>query len=217
MIDIPPDPLAALARYGDALAREMGALSRPDITTVWCPWYYYFQRVSEDDILANLERLAELRDELPLEFVQGDDGYQAGIGDWLQPHQKVPHRQSALSQRRHGRVKDEPGEPVVAIQNWEQLCYALDCTRPEVIDWLERVFRTVTGDWGYDYVKIDFVYAAALDGVRSNPNVTRAPAYRRGLAAIRRAVGERFVLGCGAPIGPSGGLVHGMRIRHAVV
>jgi len=109
-------------------------------------------------------------------------------------------------------VQGESGEPVVAIQNWEQLCYALDCTRTEVTDWLERVFRTVTGDWGYDYVKIDFVYAAAVDGVRSDPNLTRAQAYRRGLEAIRRAVGERFILGCGAPIGPSVGLVNGMRI-----
>ncbi|MDP2674861.1 MAG: alpha-galactosidase [Dehalococcoidia bacterium] len=161
------------------------------------------------------------------------------MGDWLTPNEKFPRGMSWLAQRIHEGgfkaglwlapflagarsrlfaehrdwlVQDESGEPVVAIQNWEQLCYALDCTRPEVIDWLESVFRTVTGDWGYDYVKIDFVYAAALDGVRSDPNVTRAQAYRRGLEAIRRAVGERFVLGCGAPIGPSVGLVNGMRI-----
>jgi alpha-galactosidase len=81
-----------------------------------------------------------------------------------------------------------------------------------VIDWLEGVFRTVTDDWGYDYVKIDFIYAAAVEGRRHDPHATRAQAYRRGLEAIRRAVGGRFVLGCGAPIGPSVGLVNGMRI-----
>src|SRR3990172_4924507 len=86
VIDITTDPLAALSRYGDALAREMGAISWPDITTGWCSWYYYWQRVSKDDILTNLERLAGLRDELPLEVVQIDDGYQAGIGDWLTPN-----------------------------------------------------------------------------------------------------------------------------------
>src|SRR3970282_855839 len=103
MIDITPDPLAALARYGDALAREMGALSRPDITTGWCSWYYYFQRVSEDDILANLERLAELRDELPLEFVQVDDGYRAGIAAGRTPNEKFPHGMSRLAERIHER------------------------------------------------------------------------------------------------------------------
>jgi alpha-galactosidase len=109
-------------------------------------------------------------------------------------------------------VGNSAGDAAVAIQNWEQLCYALDCTRPDVIEWLEGVFRTVTEGWGYDYVKIDFVYAAAMEGLRRDPNVTRAQAYRRGLEAIRRAVGERFVLGCGAPIGPSVGLVNGMRV-----
>src|SRR3990170_1360511 len=52
VIDITTDPHTALERYGDALAREMGAISWPDITTGWCSWYYYFPRVSEDDILA---------------------------------------------------------------------------------------------------------------------------------------------------------------------
>jgi len=231
--------MSALLRYGDALAREMGAVSWADIPTGWCSWYHYFGQVSEDDILANLERLAELRDGLPLEYVQVDDGFQAGIGDWLTANEKFPHGMAWLAGRIHERglkaglwlapflagarsrlfadhpdwvVRDEAGGPVVAIQNWEQLCYALDCTRPEVIDWLEDVFRTVTDDWGYDYVKIDFIYAAAVEGVRRDAGATRAQAYRRGLEAIRRAVGGRFVLGCGAPIGPSIGLVNGMRI-----
>ncbi|TET94671.1 MAG: alpha-galactosidase, partial [Dehalococcoidia bacterium] len=238
-VDITSNPMSALLRYGDALAREMGAVSWAHIVTGWCSWYHYFGQVSEDDILANLERLVELRDGLPLEYVQVDDGFQAGIGDWLTANEKFPHGMAWLAGRIHERgfkaglwlapflagarsrlfadhpdwvVRDEAGGPVVAIQNWEQLCYALDCTRPEVIDWLEHVFRTVTDDWGYDYVKIDFIYAAAVEGVRRDAGATRAQAYRRGLEAIRRAVGGRFVLGCGAPIGPSIGLVNGMRI-----
>jgi alpha-galactosidase len=239
VIDITRHPLSALVRYGDALAGEMRGLSWPHIPTGWCSWYYYFQAIREDGVVANLERLADLRDELPLEYVQVDDGYQAGIGDWLTVNEKFPHGMAWLAGRIHERgfkaglwlapflagarsrlfaehpdwvVRDEAGEPVVAIQNWEQLCYALDCTRPEVIDWLEHVFGTVTEGWGYDYVKIDFIYAAAVNGIRHERNVTRAQAYRRGLEAIRRAVGDRFVLGCGAPIGPSIGLVNGMRI-----
>lgn len=98
------------------------------------------------------------------------------------------------------------------MQNWNQNCYALDLTRPEVIDWLKLVFRTVCDDWGFDYVKIDFIYAGAVDGIRHDPEVTRAQAYRQGLEAIREAVGDRFVLACGNPIGPSVGLVDGARI-----
>ncbi|HLB26259.1 MAG TPA: alpha-galactosidase, partial [Dehalococcoidia bacterium] len=99
-----------------------------------------------------------------------------------------------------------------AIVNWAQNCYALDCTRPEVVDWLERTFRTIIEEWGYEYVKIDFTFAAAVDGIRHDPDVTRAQAYRRGVEAIRRAVGDGFILGCGNPVGPSVGLINGMRI-----
>ncbi|MEX0801633.1 MAG: glycoside hydrolase family 36 protein [Dehalococcoidia bacterium] len=239
VVDITSDALSALPRYGEALGREMGAVSWPHVPSGWCSWYQYFGAVTEDDIVANLERLAALREDLPLEYVQVDDGYQSGIGDWLTVNEKFPHGMAWLAERIHERgfkaglwlapflagaqsrlfaehpdwmLRSPSGEPAVAIQNWGQLCYALDCTRPEVIQWLDEVFRTVTEEWGYDYVKIDFVYAAAIEGVRFDPNATRAQAYRRGLEAIRRAVGDRFVLGCGAPIGPSVGLVNGMRI-----
>jgi alpha-galactosidase len=238
-VDITPHPISSLERYGDTLAREMGAVPWPHVPSGWCSWYHYFRNVSEDDILANLEILDQHRDEIPLEYVQVDDGFQTGIGDWLTPNEKFPHGMAWLANRIHKRgfkaglwlapflvgansrlfaehpawtVRSEAGDPVVAIQNWEQLCYALDCTRPEVIEWLEQVFRTVTEAWAYDYVKVDFIYAAAVEGVRHDPNVTRAQAYRRGLQAIRSAVGERFILGCGAPIGPSVGLVNGMRV-----
>lgn len=247
VVDITSDALAALPRYAEALGREMGAVPWPHVPTGWCSWYQYFGAVTEDDIVANVERLDALREELPLEYVQVDDGYQAGIGDWLTVNERFPHGMGWLAERIHERgfkaglwlapflagaqsrlfaehpewmLRAESGAqtggrmagPAVAIQNWGQPCYALDCTRPEVIDWLEDVFRTVTEVWGYDYVKIDFVYAAAIEGVRHAATATRAQAYRRGLEAIRRAVGGRFVLGCGAPIGPSVGLVNGMRI-----
>lgn len=239
VIDITTKPLFALERYGDTLAREMGAVTWPHIPTGWCSWYQYFGEVREEDILANLERLAELRDEAPLGYVQVDDGYQAEIGDWLTANEKFPHGMARLAERIHERgfkaglwlapflvgersrlfeehadwlVRNEAGESAVANQNWDQLCYALDCTHPEALDWLDSVFRTAAENWGYDYVKIDFIYAAAIEGRRRDPGVTRAQAYRRGLEAIRSAVGERFILGCGAPIGPSVGLVNGMRI-----
>ena len=67
-------------------------------------------------------------------------------------------------------------------------------------------------DWGFDFVKVDFIYSAALKGRRHDATQTRAQAYRRGLEIIRRAVGERFVLGCGGLIAPTVGLVDGHRI-----
>jgi alpha-galactosidase len=51
-----------------------------------------------------------------------------------------------------------------------------------------------------------------VEGVRHDPNLTRAQAYRRGIETIRRIAGDRFILGCGQPIGPSIGIVDGARI-----
>jgi alpha-galactosidase len=109
-------------------------------------------------------------------------------------------------------VQHKPGRPSVAMINWGQDCYALDLTRSDVIEWLETVFRIVFNDWGFDYIKIDFIYAGAVDGIHFDPNVTRAQAYRRGIEAIRKVAGDRFILGCGNSIGPSIGIVDGSRI-----
>jgi alpha-galactosidase len=232
-------PALALERYGAVLAREMEALPVTGVTSGWCSWYYYFQGVSEDEVMANLEFLAANREALPVEYVQIDDGYQSEIGDWLTPNEKFPHGMKWLADEIHAcgykaglwlapflagvksrLFKEHPewfvqyatGGPAVANLNWGQICHALDLTHPEALAWLETTFRTICDDWGYDYVKIDFIYAGGIDGIRRDANVTRAQAYRRGLEAIRDAVGSRFVLACGNPMGPSIGLVEGARI-----
>lgn len=52
-----------------------------------------------------------------------------------------------------------------------------------------------------------------MEGVRYNKKMTRAQAYRTGLEMIREAAGEKtFILGCGAPFGPSIGVVDAMRV-----
>jgi alpha-galactosidase len=240
-------PLGALQNFGDAIAAEMKAVPWPEPVEGWCSWYYYWQGVSEEHMLANLGYLAEHRRELPVEYVQIDDGYQAEIGDWLTPNEKFPHGMGWIAGQIHQRgfraglwlapfmigaksklYEEHPdwavqfpsaslragkqGKPYVAMVNWAQECYSMDLTRPDVMDWLEKVFTTVFNEWKFDYIKIDFLYAGAVDGIRSNPNVTRAQAYRRAIEKIREIAGERFILGCGHPMGPSIGIMNGSRI-----
>ncbi len=232
-------PLAALQGYGDAIAAEMQAVPWPEPIQGWCSWYYYWQGVTEEAVLANLEYLSKHRRELPVGYVQVDDGYQAGIGDWLTPNEKFPHGMGWIADRVHDQGykaglwlapfmigaesqlwKDHPdwvvqykaGKPYVAMVNWAQECYGMDLTRPDVLEWLDNVFETVFNVWGYDYIKIDFLYAGAVDGIRHDPDVTRAQAYRRAIERIRKIAGDRFILGCGHPVGPSIGIVNGSRI-----
>jgi len=90
--------------------------------------------------------------------------------------------------------------------------YTLDLTNPETLDWVEE-FMTAVRDWGYRFVKIDFIYAALLRGRRHDPTMTGVEAYRKGLETIRKSLGyDTIILGCGAPLLPSVGMVDVMRI-----
>lgn len=72
-------------------------------------------------------------------------------------------------------------------------------------------------EFGYEYLKLDFLFAAAAEGIRHDSALTRAETLRRGLEAIRRGAGEgAFILGCGCPLGPAVGIVVGMRIGRDV-
>ncbi|MDI6424336.1 alpha-galactosidase, partial [Enterobacter hormaechei] len=108
-------------------------------------------------------------------------------------------------------LKDAQGDPVPAGINWGGFYYALDTTHPQVRAWLRGVIQRAVA-WGYTYLKLDFLYAAALPGVR-HENIPREQAYREALRVVREAAGEEvYILACGAPILPSLGLVDGLRI-----
>ena len=82
-IDVVGHPNDQLARYGEALGIAMHARV-PDVTpSGWCSWYYFYQQVTEEDVIRNLRFLEAHRRELPIDTVQIDDGYQADVGDWL--------------------------------------------------------------------------------------------------------------------------------------
>ncbi len=146
-----------------------------------------------------------------------DAGFIAGI--WTAPF--LAARDSHLM-REHGDwfIKlAENGEPLRAgyNPNWtadaDKYAYALDPSHPEFAAHLELLFKKLVEEFGYQYLKLDFLYAAAAEGIRYEPAMTRAETLRRGLEAIRRGAGEQtFILGCGCPLGAAVGVVDGMRI-----
>ena len=98
---------------------------------------------------------------------------------------------------------------------WENdlgVIYVLDYTNPEVQKYITHVFKTLRG-YGFEYFKIDFLTCGIRDGIRYDNNMTRLEVYRMSLQLIRDAIGpDAFLLGCGAPLAPSIGLVDGCRI-----
>lgn len=234
-----PDPLALLEGWAGMTGREMKARVPLHPPTGWCTWYYFYGQNTATDVLENLKAIVHY--DLPLGVILLDDGYQTAIGDWFSlderkfPQGMEPVAQAVIAaghrlgiwtapfgatansrlfaEHPHWVLRDEAGEPVVAWNHWGVDGYALDCTHPQVLAWLEEMFRRMRQEWGVQFFKVDFIFAAACAGQRHDPTATRAQALRQGLEAIRAGIGDdAFLLGCGAPLGPCIGLVDGMRV-----
>ena len=75
------------------------------------------------------------------------------------------------------------------------------------------MIRTTVHEWGFSYLKLDFLYAAALQGQLLDRTLTRAQILRKGLEMIREEAGNQSILlGCGCPIGSGIGIFDMMRI-----
>jgi alpha-galactosidase len=200
---------------------------------VWCSWYAYYEDITEQQLNKDIDALHGL----PFDVVQVDDGWEEGVGDW-QPNHKFPSGMGALAERITDAgmtpglwvapfialpgsrlaterpellLRDEHGALVVAGYNWGTGYYALDVTLEATKDHLAELTQRLVHDWGFRYLKLDFVNAAAAPGVRAD-GTGREEAYRDALALIRRAAGDDvYLLGSGALLLPSLGILDGLR------
>ena len=221
---------------GDACAARTGGAS----PLGWCSWYEFFGDVTPEDVRRNLRLAADHRfdlvqvddgyqaaigDWLDLAPRWSDIGSMAAIasevagmgmsaGIWTAPF--LAAEESAVARAHPDWITRHPptGKPSKAMHNaaWGGWALALDTTNPAVLDHLRSTFRTLR-DWGFEYHKIDFCYAASLPAIRHDPTKTRAEALRMGIEAVREGIGDdAYLLGCGCPFGPALGLVDAMRV-----
>lgn len=219
-------------QYSTLLATRFSSSSTNKPPRVWCSWYSLYKEVNEEVIQHIIEGLGNL----PFDVIQIDDGWQVATGDWV-PNSKFPSGMKALASkiRSTGRkaglwiaplsisensrlhkehpdwlLKDFDGNLASSGYEWGGNTFALDATHPKAAEWLENTICSVT-EWGFEYLKLDFLYAGALPGNR-HKNLAREAAYRSALGIMRRAAGDAYLLSCGAPILPSLGLCDGMRV-----
>ena len=171
---------------------------------MWCSWYSLYNQIDEPALFRIFDELGDL----PFDVLQVDDGWQVAVGDW-KANRKFPSGMEALAEKikSTGRkaglwlapllavkssrlfrehpdwfLRDERGGLVPAGFNWGERLYALDTTHPGATEWLIALMKQVR-TWGFDYLKLDFLYAGALKGQRYQGHTAR-----RGLS--RFAAGD---------------------------
>ncbi len=202
----------------------------------WTSWYRYYTRISESTLLKELRALKPC--DHGMEYFQIDDGWQEKIGDWLEVNHKFPDGMAAMATqiRYHGlkpglwlapfiaeknshllrqhpewAERDAKGRMLSAGYNplWSGRFYALNPDNPALREHLRKVIRTITRDWGFELLKLDFLYAASI---QHSQHQSRAQRMRIALEFLRESAGSCLLLGCGVPMAPAFGVLDYCRV-----
>lgn len=196
-------------------------------------WYNRYEDISASSILEDLKGCKALFSEGDL--FQLDDGWEPHVGDWLEADpSKFPDGLKTIVDQVHdagliaglwlapfgsahdaGLSRNHPemllkkdGMPWKAGSNWGGF-YGLDIDSEQTHAYLEQVFDRVLNDWGFDLVKLDFLYSAAPFGTETE---SRAGRMIRAMKLLRKWCKDKLILGCGVPVMPAFGLVDYCRI-----
>lgn len=181
-------------------------------------WYNYYQNVNEEILLRDLSALDER-----FNLFQIDDGYETFVGDWLSVDEaKFPRGLKPIADAAHEKgfkagiwlapfvaeeksetfknhpewfKKGEDGQPVKCGSNWSGF-YALDLENEEVKEYIKTCL-TAYADMGFDFFKLDFLYAANLPEYSGK---TRSEAAEYAYAFLREVLKDKLILGCGATV-----------------
>lgn len=218
----------------DGWFAAMGVKLRTDKRLAgYSSWYNRYEDISEETIISDLNGCKEVLSAGDL--FQIDDGWETHVGDWLEPdREKFPEDMKNTVQKIHDAdfsaglwlapfvcetdsdvYKNHPdwllkidGKPWRCGGNWSGF-YALDIDNPQVLNYLERVFDKVLNEWGFDLVKLDFLYGVAPFGTKTE---SRGGRMIRAMELLRKWCGDKLILGCGVPVMPAFGIADYCRV-----
>jgi alpha-galactosidase len=243
--------LDLLNQFGTAIAKENGiGRLKPADFKGWATWDYYAYVFSADDIRENTERIKRLSPAANL--VQIDAGWYSTRGDyavrtnlaggmkeiadrikaagmtpgiWIDGF-RANSTSEVCTQHPEYFLHDQDGNLIIEVRRKEgtdrDRIY-FDYSHPGARAHIAQRIRAIVEDWGFPYIKIDFMrFGLNQEIMRNKPAVRRIKAYdptitdvermRLGLQAMRDAVGpDNYLLGCSAVFGPCIGYVDGMR------
>ena len=224
--------------YEEVFDKYFGMWKMPEtrhgMMSGYTSWYNYFQNITEDIIIRDLNGLDPYKDQVNI--FQIDDGYETFIGDWLDPNpSKFPKGMKYIADEIHKKgykagiwlapfncqkvsrmakehpdwlIKHENGKPMVGCIAWGG-AYTFDIYNEEVRAYLKKVFDVVLNEWGYDMVKLDFLYSQCI---KPRHGKSRGEIMCDAMEFLRECVGDKLFLGCGVPIGPALGICDACRI-----
>lgn len=171
--------------------------------------------------------------------IQIDDGWQEKVGDWLTVKKTFPKGMEAVADaiRERGQspglwlapficekdstifntkpqwlLQDKQGKPVAAGYNpgWSGWFYALDFYNDEVQAYLRLVLQTAVLRWGFQLLKLDFLYAVCLVPPK---NKTRGQVMHDAMTFLGGIIQPHAeILACGVPLASAFGVVEYCRI-----
>lgn len=212
---------------------EMNLVKNPNCPkklTGYTSWYNYYRKINEEIILRDLDSMCEKVGKLANVF-QIDDGWQTAVGDWMSvDNVKFPNGMKSVADKIHEKgylaglwlapfvaarnsrvakehpdwiVRDWRGKPILSGIAWGG-AYTLDFYIPEARAYIAECLRTAVSDWGYDLVKLDFLYAECMEPRRGK---SRGAIMCEAMDFLRETLGDKLILGCGVPLGAAFGRV----------
>lgn len=240
-----------LNQFGTAIAKENGIGKLKELEFKgWATWDYYAYVFSGDDIYQNMEALKKL--DPAANLIQIDAGWYTIRGDYktrpslagnmkevsdrIKGEEMIPgiwidgFRANSDSEvcKKHPEyfLHDQDGKLIIEVRRTEgtdrDRVY-FDYSHPGARAHIAERIRAIVNDYGFPYVKIDFMRFGlnkdilrnkpTIKSIKANdPTITDVERMRLGLQAMREAVGpDNYLLGCSAVFGPCIGFVDGMR------
>ena len=181
-------------------------------------WYNYYQNINEEIILRDLEGLND-----KFNLFQIDDGYETAVGDWLSVNkEKFPNGLEGIVKKIHEKglkaglwlapfvaqsssnllkehpeyfKKDKKGDLVSCGVNWGGF-YALDMLNQDALNYIRRCLEHYM-NMGFDFFKLDFLYACNLDEYEG---YSRSMIAEKSYEFLRNVLKDKLILGCGATL-----------------
>jgi len=218
----------------------------------WGTWDYFGHDFTIEDVRSNMEQIKALH--VGANVIQLDASWWINRGDYLETRTNLPGGMNGIAEMLAENgftpglhldgfravakanvfkdnpdwfLRDQDGNTIYSPYSRngiaERRVY-FDYSNPAACQYIKNVLKTMTQEWGYKYIKVDFlwyglnrnIFAQQKDStlkkiVAFNTRMTSMERSRAGLKAMREGIGEAFFLGCSSVFGPNFGLIDGLR------